>query len=741
MKTFYDLLKEKATDPKTKDKIIYAERYLNTCREYSYEDVYNLVDEYIREFLAHQDDLPSDRKINLIVDNSVKSIIAIIACLKCNLIPVIFDFKNVREPEDKMKYCTYWFNRPFRYDELMIAKTKRDEFAKIIDPAYRGFLRDYGKEVEAIYKNSDSFSYNPSKHILVICSSGSVGKSSHFHLLEEEKLINNANRYGEKGSTFLSYISCANISGILTNIVNPLLNDTRAVLVSNFDINLLGVDLKRSLTLKSQNIKKTYNISCNNPSFYNALFDCRCKRMHLNLIKKAMTIKGYKVFKIDPFRGQIVMKNFVPDSVMLPRDILAYLENFNVCDIDLSKLRHIYLAGGSNNSEMIDTMRHIFPSIKRGIFTNLYGSTETYGMISTCDEEKLKTCYIDVSDYRGSIESIIYTYDKKNFYRTVNGNPVKVDLHFYRKKGNLSEFLFTPYLPVSEGRVDNLVVREDFSMRFEQDCQQELNDFGIYINDQLYILSRTSELVMPKANKKSNYQLHFLCDLEGFLRRELQTDVYCVNSSDTGVQIYVNIKDYKHTELLTMYHKCLKIKEAIDERLDIMSIDYPIFLHSDVFPIAKISGKISKGKLNEYHDYSRIQYEHILNPEESIKKVALILIKNLFKEYECSELSNNTFTVYLGDHKFLPITNSMNKIFKIIRINDSKGSVTFRVNRNVIFLTDEEIDEIMYDLNRELYMADFHVEDEVEHSDDITSDRFRNRFATNMIKKISQLKL
>lgn len=744
MSTLYDLLKEKATNPSIKDKIVYVEQKGYDVKSYSYEDLYTLVNKYINYEMTKIKNLPSDRKIYFVVDNSINAIVAIIACLRCNLIPIVYDYKNVDLSEEIVMRDGGFFNKPFTYDELLIFRTNKEKLDSNVDPSYRLFIRVFGRKIEYASISSKPIVYDSEKPVVVICSSGSVDKTSHFHALEEAKLLSNENRYGESGSIFLSYITCGNISGILTNIVNPLTNDTKVVLTNDFDMNLLGVNTKNTLTLRNQNTQRRYHISKYNPAFYNALFDRFSKRMRIEKFGKILMLPDYDNDGPNIFRKTLISMGFIPDSVMLPRDIDSYLSNFNLCDIDLSNLKHIYLSGGSNSYDTITTMRRAFPSIRANVFENLYGSTETYGMISSCKEDKLKTCYIDVSDYKGSPENIVYTYDLKDYYRVVNGSPVKVDMYLPggRKNPKYSRFLFTPYLPVSEGEVEGLLAGEDLSLRFKQDYWHQLNDLGAYFDGKLYILSRKSELIMPKGSNLSNYQIHFLCNLEEYLRMELRTNVYCINSEDGVVQIFIDMKDYKYEDLVGMYRRCLEISCAVDARLNLMKIDFPVFLNSDVFPISKISGKLSKGKLSEYGIYAKIQSRNILHPEGALKLITFDLIKKLFEGYysDTSNLdSNGTFIIGLVDQKFLPITESLNKVFDIVKIDDARKSVTFRIKPTAIFVTDEEIFEIKYDINQEVKLATFRLSEKFETFDIMqtyTLSRFADYFLHSMVRKI-----
>ena len=99
--TFYDLLERKASDPVTRDKIVYVENRKESIlerryAEYSYASLYAMVNDYIQNKIKNVYlTTLTGKKVYFVVDNSVKSIVAIIALLKCGYQPILFDYKNI----------------------------------------------------------------------------------------------------------------------------------------------------------------------------------------------------------------------------------------------------------------------------------------------------------------------------------------------------------------------------------------------------------------------------------------------------------------------------------------------------------------------------------------------------------------------------------------------------------------------------------------------------------------------
>jgi len=705
--SFYDLLEQKMDDWRISRRIAYIDSTKEKYTAISYEDLYNLVNNYINLYIEPNKEMKPGKKVEIIVDNSIEAIAMIIALLKCHLVPIIFDCKNIVDDANNEIFPKKLLNFPLisRHLENPSLATKEELEA---EKKRRAQIEDLSKNVtywsriESIYDNSEYFPYNPSKSELIICTSGSEGVTPHFSALDEKKLIENKNQYAEKGSRFLSYITCGNISGILTNIVDPLLNDTLVVLTNDFNINLLGNDISKTMLKRSEK-EKNYYISYRNPTVYKAMIEIFVKGMKPKIEGSKLIVEPRNEREKE-LREFLIKNGYLPDSVMLPRDIVSYLSDYEACDIDLSNLKHIYLSGGANNYDVIKKMRTIFSTLKPNVFENLYGSTESYGVVSKCKENNLKTCYIDISKYNGKIEEIRYTYDKIHFFSVGYHKSIPI-----KENTTFDEMLFTPYMSVSEERLTNVRMGAKLSIYSKESREalepnfKELNDLGVYIDNQLYILGRKGDLIKSGDNS-INY--HLLSSIEEYLRRELKTDVYCVLSDESDIQVYVDIKNMRIEQILNDYYKCLNIREEVEKKFAPLKMAFPVFLNEEAFPRSKISGKVSKGKLKEFARYEMVQHVNIKKYPYSLKNFASKILIELFADYNFSEINfNNMFCITVNKKSFYPLTLSLNRIFEICSTDDEQGKIWLKIKPNILFLTEEELIKILEDIKNDFLGA------------------------------------
>ena len=722
--TFYDLLEAKARDEKTKDKVVFVENKKRPFQkyayyEYTYQDLYNAVNEYIKQKMKPLSETAISRKILVVADNSVESVVAIIALLKCNFIPVVMDLKNAINHDDIMMNTYTSWNFPLISDRMLGMKIPiiwdaelYDMYADIKKAANSGNrsfgnapdLNDY---IEEIQNNSQPLEFDYSGGEIVICSSGSENSVPHFNVIKEEDLISNKHVYGVPGSTFLSYITCANISGILTNLVNPLLYDTRVIFTNDFDINLLNSASNHEFLLANPIDKKDYLMSYRNYIFYNFLHG-KHENETIQVNGAYAHVEHYDISR-DDFRFELLKRGIIPDSVMLPRDILEQLANLNLSGMDLSRLKHIYLAGGANTYDIISTMREMLPTIPAGVFENLYGSTEALGVISTCSEDKMKTCYIDLSRYNGNPKNIVYTYDKVHFYQNIT-NQLVMDIT--DSDNIVTDFLFNEYLSASEGQIPYLSVDRDLTISFRRDSKKfQTGDSGIYINNQLYVLGRKKDFVKPLHESNAKWSVQSVYNTERILRKILGTEVYCVVIEDTFLQIFINTKGLDLSNIHAIYNKIFRFQRVLKTNLKASITSFPILLNDDVFPKSKISGKVSKGKLAEYQKYSEIQAGYVKSYPFSIRKAAKYVIGKLFSKAEVSKLDLKLrFKVKaIGSFEFYSIFDGIEKAFDIVMFDDEKGEIVLQVKPSILFLTDEEIEAMLKQKNVDITNATMQI--------------------------------
>ncbi len=668
MSIIYKLLKEKAEDSKLKNKIVMIGREnSNITINYvakSYQELLYLVDVYIKLYNDPEYTLQpiAGRRKYIVVDNSINSIATIIALLECGAIPVIIDAKNVYLlKEESLPYI--------EYGDLAKGAEMQDKIVQ----NYLNLIQDYDKKLDG---------ENEPGSKLIICSSGSEGLSPHFNLIKEEDLIKLPIQYGEKDGVFYSYISCANISGLLTNIVNPIVHNNKILLDQNFNLESIyfAGNMNKFLKKNFENkyIEKRYFLSTANPALINLVFYKRKKydgifynKTYIDenelVIKEChpdyQMISGNQLTLLKLFNGT----EMKADSMMLPRNIMKYLANADLNGVDLSSIHHIYMAGGINSEEVIKKMRRKIPSIPKGVFTNLYGSTEANGVICYCDEKDLKTCYINVGDYE--IGKVYYTYDKKTFYEIENGVTKEIvvpkDL-----------FGYTPCLTVSSKYEKDVVVDKDLNILYRN---KNTGDLGIYIDNQLYVLGRKSELI--KLNRKT-YITNYI---ESYFSNQLQTEIYITPVDENTIQPYLKVDRIENfPNLVKEYYKCLIFSKSINA----FKVNPPVIIDDYVFASSKISGKVQRAYLQRYEQYLQVQLEGLHTKCASAAEISKHIVK-MFHNPNFLLLSNGSFIVNECLDLFLPINEILNYFYTPTNLDN--WNVLFTPKPEIIFITSEHI--------------------------------------------------
>ena len=690
MSKFYELLKAKANEYKRKHETVFIEDFYYGNQVFghmniSYSELYSVVRVFIKNIERQiTNDKIRKKKKYVIVDNSFNSVAVIIALLELKFIPVLIDSKTIKD-----------------LGEAHLPIICNEEFFQ----KYPNVRRD----IKAIEANSTLPKDVNDKCGIVICSSGSKTGIPHFNYLSEEELINNENTYGDDDSKFYSYISCANISGILTNLVNPLVHNAKVFLAPYFDFNDLFFKRKQINQDMAYETRKFF-FSARNPLLHKYLFQERGKMDEILFSDNEMIVHTYfqsedslyselvknidnheernilisLALKLPPFVKSIRKAiedmtkklEYSADSLMLPRDILNKLSSVDV--LDLSGIKHIYMAGGMNSLATIAEIRSKIPSIRPGVFENLYGSTEGYGVICKCNEKDFKECYINLTNYDDGI--IIYTFDKKNFYQIKDGITKKISYKF-------NDYEFLPYLNVSAKREKNVLVDEktlDISLLKNGKPPLLTGDMGIYIGNKLYVLGRKEDFVKI-GNKR-----YFLSTFEADLSAGLDVDIYCT-LNDQKIQIYVHDKDYDFEKLMLIYQTIL---EQTRKNPNIL-FEVPVIISNKVFPISGISGKISKKKLSAFLKYKSAQAERIRKFPNSIKTVFNKLLKSIFQSnninYFVSDIDeNNCFTISVKNGFFFPINEVLLRFLKVVDFNDELGTITLQLDNRIIFLYEQE---------------------------------------------------
>ena len=691
MSKFYELLKAKANDPETRDKIVYVENFNSDYMKhefvtFTYNDFYNLVNLYIERFRKQKKKYP--KVTTVLVNQSVASIAATIALLKLGISPVLIDIKEYSREEHDLPYVYKLEKANIKYNDITSER-------------YLKFLQNLPENI--------SFSKESPK--IFIYTSGSLKKK--IHSISEDNLINSSLQYGDNNSIFYSYISCANISGILTNLVNPLLHNSQVILYNSFNLSPLSALYKDCwVDENSQNITYTkYLFSTRSTYILRRIIvdEIGADNTYVdgnNLVTESVFHSNFRLLDnkfltaTGLYNNRSTIPNLTADSVMLPRDILVYLEKGDFTELDLSNLKHIYLAGGTNTQDIIDFIRAKIPSIKPGAFVNLYGATEAGGVISTCTEDKLRICYINAQNYAQG--EIIYTFDKTNFYKIMNGSskPIKV-------KRTFSEFDFIEYIPVSERVQDNINVDSNLNITFK-DCDGKYisaGDLGIYIDNQLYVLGRKSLLI--NLNGKS----YFLDALERYFSKKIGTKVYCI-LNERGNRIQICVEGGENLDNFSLYSRAMNFSLDFKE----LALDFPVIEYSEKCK-SKISGKVSRAALKA-HSYKALEQCKLFKEIDSQKKLAIDKIVEEFNKYDgcivTPDYEKCQIRVKLKNRYLFP--REMLKVLEVspILIDDENGEYVFEVNGNFVF---ENVKTNQWLLSFFKFSGSFY--DEWGHADDL----------------------
>ena len=621
MSILYDLLKKKALEHKDEIAIIGGMHFNETVNYFSmsYSAFLNLVNEYLEKLKDPSYVLqPVVGRKYIVVDNSINSIAIIVALLEIGATPVIIDTKNVPElSKDNIPYVCHGNPRDSRVNQDEILCHKLWNSGIFLDK-YAGEEKDGPK--------------------LMVYSSGTES-AAHIKVITEEELTNLPIQYGENNGVFYSYVSCAHISGVLTNLVNFLVHDNKLFLVQDFNLeDICFVRNYNQLALKNKRkkyVEKRYFLSTANPSLIDlVIFNSdRVKgeyydETHIEgdeLVVKEIS-EEYRELSwdmqtaLDYLNGNMMK----PDSLMLPRNILDYIEKIDPKGVDLSSLKHIYMTGGMNSEDIIKVMRQKFPSIKEGVFTNLYGSTEANGVISYCNEKDLKTCYIDVSE--SELGKIRYTYDHKTFYELIDGVVTEIDVPE-------DTFSYMPYLSASSERVPDVTIDGVLDIAYRG---EPTGDIGIYIDNQLYILGRKKELV--KVNGRS----YIINALESYFRKALGLEIFLIADSENEIQPYIKVDKIDDYEGITeKYAKCLEFSKSFN----MFHVNPPAIIDNYIFEQSKISGKQPRSFLNYYLEFAKQQQEAFLSGKKGIIEASKEFMQLTNYDYEM--LNDGSFVVRL----------------------------------------------------------------------------------------------
>ena len=291
-------------------------------------------------------------------------------------------------------------------------------------------------------------------------------------------------------------------------------------------------------------------------------------------------------------------------SLLVPRDILDFFNSIYYDErrqYNFSNIDKMYLSGEINNLGFIKKIRKKMPTLKENVFVNLYGSTEALGIISYCEENNLKPIYINQLALANG--DFIYTFDKVNFYKRKFINNT-----FQDEKINLEydDFIYFECLPVSENKVDNAIIENNFGEIIYND--KRTGDIGIYVNNQLYIICRKTEVV-EIDNKK-----YYLTAIENLFSKIIGLKAIALKYNNEIIVIVSFILNKNYTTNIKNIIPLIKKSNDLKSKLSYLPLSLPIFVDSGHISKSNAMKKVVKNNLisiienrNKYYidDYER----------------------------------------------------------------------------------------------------------------------------------------
>ena len=359
-------------------------------------------------------------------------------------------------------------------------------------------------------------------------------------------------------------------------------------------------------------------------------------------------------------------------SLLIPRNILDILneqlnERYYYSNANYSNINKMYLSGEINSLKFIKNIREKIPTLRENIFTNLYGSTEALGIISYCEEKKLIPIYIN--QLALSNGNFIYTYDKMNFFERNFDQD-----NFYDKKVNLEydEFLYFECLPVSECKVKNLKIKNNLGEIIFNN--NPTGDIGVYVNDKLYIICRTDDIVNIDG------KTYYLPLIENLFFNLTGLKTYALKYENQIFVIINFILDKSSITNIKDIISLIKISYEFSNRLSFLPLAFPIFVDSDHLPKSEAMKKtIKKNLISLIKNRKKFEY-YIDNYQNAFICKIQSLINNITN-------ANKELLEYQG-----------NNIFKI------KKSDSFGVKQLMLLYKQVDADKL-YEDNEYFYIT------------------------------------
>ena len=309
-----------------------------------------------------------------------------------------------------------------------------------------------------------------------------------------------------------------------------------------------------------------------------------------------------------------IMSAILCTDVFLNRNIQDIFKNHP--RIEYGEIERFFIFGEPNSIDHVQYIHDRFPLNKFEII-NVYGSTESGGLVSECREKDIDS--LSIYEYNLENDTIIYSYDRKTFKKrhkdietVLSENEVKEIINNICIElipcGLKNDNIKINGYNIGEGIIDN----------------SPSGDVFVFLNNKVYVLGRKTDLI-------KNISLSIM---DNAITNH--TNRKCTAFNDNG-DIYLAVcYPLEYTKTALGNDHTTYFRRFIDEAhtiKDYIKKTYPqikdvLFLADYNFPINNIS---QKSKRNDFHD-KLATYEIINYRLEHFKEVLKDYVESVFKE-------------------------------------------------------------------------------------------------------------
>lgn len=632
MSKIYECLKNKANNKDTCDKIFYScynSFDMDRRYQYTYKDVFNMVNESINLFQKQNINNSYNSKVFLIVNTSISDLITMISLMELGINPIL-----VSQDVLYLYYqeCKNEINSHLPYDIISPVEINKNNKISLQSSFIlnNGMFYDDKKnyesskeEIKNLIMQNVNLNELESNFDFALLTSGTTGYNKICPMKEEDLIKSIYQKYDlQKEETFVCQNPISSISGLLFTLYIPIIS--------------------------------------NNKKVYNGLLlftDPNTLDNHLNII---------------------VPGNYFKDTINVNKHSQLISDNIS------SKIEQITLLGTKTNSFVLKYLHNILPNMPYGKIVNYYGRTENNGLISAINDNDMTPLYLYYQDILPN--RVIYSTNKKDVYVLKKSNGI---IEIEKTIIPFNENLFCELYPIAKvnTKSENIKIKEGIFNEIIAD-NIHTGDYGIKLENKIYYLGRSSEII--KTNN-TFYYLSGL--EENLLRHlasnpyNLNQNAYCVyDGNEINVYVPCEVLYYRNDNYRE--HRAY-LNHFISEvsKFDV-GIDNIYFTDKNNIPRGCEIGKLRRGKLQKLKAIGNT-FE-IDNIKDILRLIKDIIQSKLNREIEISYDNLTDYIVFNKNNYSTKDIAIILKQFKVLDFKEDDNNYYLAISDEFIFATYEE---------------------------------------------------